>query len=107
ARRRHARAGARPLARRLAPPHALPAGTLPGVLLPRVGGGPALRRDRDASRKADGPFVSLDVLVIGGGPAGLEAARALASGQRKVLVIDREAELGGIPRHCHHSGFGW
>jgi thioredoxin reductase len=51
--------------------------------------------------------VSLDVLVVGAGPAGLEAARVLASQKRSVMVIDREAELGGVPRHCHHTGFGW
>jgi thioredoxin reductase len=49
----------------------------------------------------------VDVLVIGAGPAGLGAARALAlAGIQHVLVIDREAVAGGIPRHCHHSGFG-
>jgi thioredoxin reductase len=48
----------------------------------------------------------VDVLVVGGGPAGLEAARELASSRRRVMVIDREPELGGIPRHCHHTGFG-
>ncbi|MEV4284787.1 FAD-dependent oxidoreductase [Nonomuraea bangladeshensis] len=45
------------------------------------------------------------VAVIGGGPAGLTAAAALApSGD--VLVLEREAETGGIPRHSDHPGYG-
>lgn len=45
------------------------------------------------------------VLVIGGGPSGLAAATSIAS-THKVLVIEREARAGGIPRHCDHTGFG-
>jgi thioredoxin reductase len=49
----------------------------------------------------------VDVVVVGGGPAGLAAARGLAlGGVRNVLVIDREQRAGGIPRHCDHNGFG-
>jgi thioredoxin reductase len=47
------------------------------------------------------------VAVIGGGPSGLTAAAALApivDGQ--VLVLEREAETGGIPRHSDHLGYG-
>jgi len=48
-----------------------------------------------------------DVLVIGAGPAGLSAALELKHlGVRDVMVVDREAEAGGIPRLCHHTGFG-
>lgn len=48
-----------------------------------------------------------DVVIVGGGPAGLSAARRLAvSGIRNVVVIERENEAGGIPRHCGHTGFG-
>jgi len=48
-----------------------------------------------------------DVVIVGGGPAGLSAARRLAvSGVRDVVVLEREAEAGGIPRHCGHTGFG-
>jgi thioredoxin reductase len=49
----------------------------------------------------------IDVLIVGGGPAGLSAATELRRlGVRKVLVADREAELGGIPRHSCHTGYG-
>jgi thioredoxin reductase len=47
------------------------------------------------------------VLVVGAGPAGLTAARELgAAGVGPVLVVDREAAAGGVPRHCGHNGFG-
>ncbi len=49
----------------------------------------------------------VDVLVVGAGPAGLAAARTLAAGGvRDVLVVERESQPGGVPRHCHHGGFG-
>jgi NADPH-dependent 2,4-dienoyl-CoA reductase/sulfur reductase-like enzyme len=49
-----------------------------------------------------------DVVIVGGGPAGLAAARRLAEhGMRSVTVLEREAEAGGVPRHCGHLGFGW
>ena len=52
-----------------------------------------------------GPDV--DVLVVGGGPAGLAAARAARrGGAARVLVVEREDEAGGVPRHCAHTGFG-
>ncbi|WP_372019055.1 NAD(P)/FAD-dependent oxidoreductase [Tistrella mobilis] len=48
-----------------------------------------------------------DVVVIGAGPAGLAAATELRrQSVDRVLVLDREAEAGGIPRHCAHSPFG-
>jgi thioredoxin reductase len=51
---------------------------------------------------------SHDVIIVGGGPTGLSAARRLADlGLRDVVVLEREAEAGGIPRHCGHLGFGW
>ncbi|MEQ1521931.1 MAG: FAD/NAD(P)-binding oxidoreductase [Aestuariivirga sp.] len=51
---------------------------------------------------------SHDVIIVGGGPTGLSAARRLADlGVRDVVVLEREAEAGGIPRHCGHLGFGW
>ncbi len=48
-----------------------------------------------------------DVAVIGAGPAGLAAATALRrAGAGTVVVLDREAQPGGVPRHCHHQGYG-
>ncbi len=47
-----------------------------------------------------------DVIIIGGGPAGLATALELSqSGAKDVVVLEREAEAGGIPRHCGHKGF--
>ena len=51
--------------------------------------------------------IACDVLVIGSGPAGLAAAyQARMSGAQRVLVIERNAELGGILPQCIHNGFG-
>ncbi|GAB4355660.1 MAG: FAD/NAD(P)-binding oxidoreductase [Kiloniellaceae bacterium] len=50
---------------------------------------------------------SVDVAVVGGGPAGLAAATRLKErGIVSVAVLDREAAAGGIPRHCGHYPFG-
>lgn len=47
-----------------------------------------------------------DVLVIGGGPAGLAAAIAAKKQGADVLLIERENRLGGILKQCIHDGFG-
>ncbi len=47
-----------------------------------------------------------DVAVVGGGPSGLTAAAGLAAAGLRVLVLDREREAGGIPRHSDHTGYG-
>ncbi len=50
---------------------------------------------------------ALDVAVVGAGPAGLAAATALARAKAgRIVVLEREAEPGGIPRHARHQGFG-
>ncbi|MET7733170.1 NAD(P)/FAD-dependent oxidoreductase [Streptomyces sp. NPDC005402] len=49
----------------------------------------------------------VDVLIVGGGPAGLVAAARLAAAQvAGVEVLDREQQAGGVPRHCAHGGYG-
>ncbi len=54
------------------------------------------------------PRVRCDVAIVGGGPSGLAAAIQLRkAGVEHVVVLDREAEVGGIPRHCSHPPFGW
>lgn len=47
-----------------------------------------------------------DVVVIGGGPAGLAAAESACKAGAKVAVLEREARLGGILKQCVHDGFG-
>ncbi|HIZ11171.1 MAG TPA: FAD-dependent oxidoreductase [Candidatus Eubacterium faecavium] len=47
------------------------------------------------------------LIVIGGGPAGLAAAlSAYENGLKKILIIERDRELGGILNQCIHNGFG-
>ena len=47
------------------------------------------------------------IVVVGGGPAGLAAAiSAVESGCDDVLVLERDAKLGGILNQCIHNGFG-
>ena len=50
--------------------------------------------------------LNYDVVVIGGGAAGLAAAIKAAEKNSSVLVIDRNSELGGILPQCIHDGFG-
>ena len=48
-----------------------------------------------------------DIVIIGGGPAGLAAAvSAYDNGARDILIIEREQKLGGILNQCIHNGFG-
>ena len=47
------------------------------------------------------------LIVIGGGPAGLAGAlSAYENGLKKILIIERDRELGGILNQCIHNGFG-
>lgn len=68
-----------------------------------------MRRGRSYLLRKDkgGAAVTVyDVLVIGGGPGGLAAAIAAKKEGARVLLIEREARLGGVLKQCIHDGFG-
>lgn len=49
---------------------------------------------------------AFDVVVIGGGPAGMTAALSAHKAGARVAIVEREQHLGGILRQCIHPGFG-
>ncbi|MFT8657105.1 MAG: FAD-dependent oxidoreductase [Acetobacter papayae] len=52
-------------------------------------------------------MTTADVIIIGGGPSGVAAGLALRKqGVPRVVLLEREAYLGGATRHCAHSPFG-
>ena len=52
------------------------------------------------------PTQAFDVVIIGGGPAGMAAALAAHKTGARVAIVEREQHLGGILRQCIHPGFG-
>ena len=52
-------------------------------------------------------MVRYEIVIIGGGPAGLAAAvAARAAGAKKIVILERDERLGGILNQCIHNGFG-
>ena len=52
-------------------------------------------------------MIQHDIVIVGGGPAGMAAAvAAYDAGVTDVVILDREPEMGGILRQCIHAGFG-
>jgi NADPH-dependent 2,4-dienoyl-CoA reductase/sulfur reductase-like enzyme len=51
--------------------------------------------------------IKMDLVIVGGGPAGMAAAvAAYESGIRDLVILEREDSLGGILKQCIHNGFG-
>ena len=51
--------------------------------------------------------MKVDLVIVGGGPAGMSAAvAAYDAGIRDILILERDTSLGGILRQCIHNGFG-
>ena len=49
----------------------------------------------------------IDLVIIGGGPAGMSAAiAAYEQGIKDILILERDDSLGGILKQCIHNGFG-
>lgn len=89
--------------------------TMIGDSTGRPAGGPRTVRDAgalEATRADDGATgggaqpVAYDVVVIGGGPAGMGAALSARQAGASVAIIERDGHLGGILRQCIHPGFG-
>ncbi|VFS47625.1 FAD-dependent oxidoreductase [Budvicia aquatica] len=51
--------------------------------------------------------LNYDAIIIGSGPSGIAAATALKQqGINDIVILERESQPGGVPRHCQHPTFG-
>jgi len=52
-------------------------------------------------------MINYDIVIVGGGPAGMAAAvAAYDAGVTNIAILEREPDIGGILRQCIHNGFG-
>lgn len=50
--------------------------------------------------------IETQVVIIGGGSAGMAAATEIADRGRSCVIVERESTMGGILNQCIHNGFG-
>ena len=72
----------------------------------RDAGAPAATRADEGATGSGAQPIAYDVVVIGGGPAGMGAALSARQTGASVAIIERDGHLGGILRQCIHPGFG-
>ncbi|MHA1254432.1 MAG: 2Fe-2S iron-sulfur cluster-binding protein [Promethearchaeota archaeon] len=77
-----------------------------GMTIESCNGLPELPMDDDPVEVKDINIINTDVLVIGGGPAGLSATKILGESNVHVILVDDKAKLGGKLVLQTHKFFG-
>jgi sarcosine oxidase subunit alpha len=77
-----------------------------GMLIESCNGLPELPAIDDPVSVGDSEIIETDVLVIGGGPAGLSATKILGENNVSIVLVDDKAELGGKLVLQTHKFFG-